>query len=166
MIAVSITKKFSSIAPFFYILLLLILGLFAFHKTFSLAIFGDEWVVLWNVKNSLVITGRWDSYIDQFIGPGYRLGALMMYFLTESFGTDGKAVYIFSFITRFLAASSLFYFLKRRQCSYPVSFVKVSTLHYSKDWSMLLLRLFSFVRCRINRLSYYIGIPIPEVWLG
>ena len=123
MIAVSITKKFSSIAPFFYILLLLILGLFAFHKTFSLAIFGDEWVVLWNVKNSLVITGRWDSYIDQFIGPGYRLGALMMYFLTESFGTDGKAVYIFSFITRFLAASSLFYFLKRRQCSYPVSFV-------------------------------------------
>lgn len=106
-----------------YIFLLLILGVFAFSKTFHLAIFGDEWQVLWIVKNSVVTTGQWDLNINQTIGLGYKMGALLMYLLTEYFGYDGKAIYIFSFITRFLAALTLFYFLRKRECSNKAAFL-------------------------------------------
>lgn len=106
-----------------YIFLLLILGVFAFSKTFHFSLFGDEWYVLWMVKNSVVTTGQWDLNINQTIGLGYKMGALIVYLLTEYFGYDGKAVYIFSFITRFLAALTLFYFLRRRECSNKAAFI-------------------------------------------
>lgn len=119
-----VTKLFTSFPPFvYYILLLLIFGIFAFSKTFYLSLFGDEWLVLWIVKNSVATNGQWDLHIDQTIGQGYKMGALIMYLLTEYFGSDGKAVYIFSFITRFFATLTLFYFLKRRACSNKAAFL-------------------------------------------
>ena len=121
MYLIKIVKSFPSFI--YYISLLLILGVFAFNKTFHLAIFGDEWYVLWIVKNSVVTTGQWDLNINQTIGLGYQMGALLVYLLTEYFGYDGKAIYIFSFITRFLAAVTLFYFLRKRECSNKAAFL-------------------------------------------
>lgn len=108
---------------FFYLLALLIIGILVFYKTFNLAIMGDEWLVMWVVKGAIETTGQWDYGIKLFDWQGYQFGALLMYLLTEYFGTDGTAVYVFSFITRFLAALTLFYFLKRRGCSDKVSFI-------------------------------------------
>lgn len=119
----SITKLFTLFPSTVYILLLLIFGIFGFSKTFHLSLFGDEWQVLWLVKNSVATNGQWDLHINQTIGQGYRVGALMMYLLTEYFGYDGKAVYTFSFITRFFATLTLFYFLRRRECSYLAAFL-------------------------------------------
>jgi len=120
----SVTKQFSSFPSFiYYSLFLLIIGIFAFSKTFHLAIFGDEWQVLYIIKNSIVTGGQWNYHLSEAIGPGYHMGALIMYLLTELFGYDGKAVYIFSFITRLFAALTLFYFLRKRECSNKVAFL-------------------------------------------
>lgn len=120
----SITKLFTLFPPFiYYAMLLLIIGFFAFNKTFHLSLFGDEWQVLWFVKNSVETNGQWDLHINQTIGLGYKMAALIMYLLTEYFGYDGKAVYIFSFITRFFAILTLFYFLRKRECSNIVAFL-------------------------------------------
>lgn len=119
----SITKIATSFPFFVYILLLLIIGVFVFNKTFHLALFGDEWQVLYIFKNAVVTGGQWNVHISQAVGPGYQIGALIMYLLTELFGYDGKAIYIFSFITRFLATLTLFYFLRKRECSNLASFV-------------------------------------------
>ena len=116
-------KKINLLPSFIYILLLLILGVFVFNKTFHLALFGDEWQVLWIIKNSVITNGQWDSQISHAVSPGDRIAALIMYLLTEFFGHDGKAVYIFSFITRFLATLTLFYFLRKRNCSYLAAFL-------------------------------------------
>lgn len=115
-----ITKLFTSFSPS---LLLFIIGIFVFNKTFHLSLFGDEWQMLWIVKNSVATTGQWDFNINQVKWGGYQFGALIMYLLTEYFGYDGKAVYIFSFITRFFAALTLFYFLRKRDCSSIVAFL-------------------------------------------
>lgn len=120
----SITKLFTSFSPFiYYALSLFIVGIFVFNKTFHLSLFGDEWQMLWIVKNSVATTGQWDFNINQVKWGGYQFGALIMYLLTEYFGYDGKAVYIFSFITRFFAALTLFYFLRKRDCSNIVAFL-------------------------------------------
>src|SRR3989344_403469 len=119
----SAIRFFTSFPSFiYYILFLLIIGIFAFSKTFHLALLGDEWYVMWVVKNSVVTNGQWDLHINQTI-PGYRIGALLMYLLTEYFGYDGKGVYIFSFITRFVATLTLFYFLRKRACSNKAAFL-------------------------------------------
>ncbi|MDO8639234.1 MAG: hypothetical protein Q7R43_06675 [Candidatus Daviesbacteria bacterium] len=118
-----IIKKINFFPSFIYMFLLLIIGVFVFNKTFQLALFGDEWQVLYIFKNAVATGGQWNFHISQAVGPGYQIGALMMYLLTELFGYDGKAVYIFSFITRFLAALTLFYFLRKRECSNLASFV-------------------------------------------
>lgn len=101
-------------SPFFYILLVLIAGLVIFNKSFNLSLRGDELQMVWVTKGSLEKTGQWDYGIKQFHWEGYQFGALIMYLLTNYFGADGRVVYLFSFITRFLAASVLFYFLKKR----------------------------------------------------
>lgn len=117
-------KPFTLFSPFiYYALFLFIVGIFVFYKTFHLSLIGDEWQVLWFVKNSVVTNGQWDLHINRTIGLGYKMGALIMYLLTEYFGYDGKAVYIFSFITRFFAALTLFYFLRKRDCSNIVAFL-------------------------------------------
>ncbi|TSC88537.1 MAG: hypothetical protein G01um10147_33 [Microgenomates group bacterium Gr01-1014_7] len=120
----SVTKLFTLFPPFiYYAMLLLIVGIFVFNKTFHLSLIGDEWQMMWIVKNSVVTTGQWDLHINQTFGQGYRMGALIMYLLTEYFGYDGKTVYIFSFITRFFATLTLFYFLRKRGCSYLAAFL-------------------------------------------
>lgn len=123
MVAMSIAKQFSSFPFFYYIFFLLIIGIFAFNKSFHLALIGDEWQVLYIIKNSVITTGQWDSQISQTVSPGDRIAALIMYLLTEFFGYDGKAVYIFSFITRFFAALTLLYFLKKREFSNKAAFL-------------------------------------------
>ncbi len=120
----SFIKLFTSLPSFvYYILFLLIIGVFAFNKTFHLALIGDEWQVLYIMKNSVVTGGQWNSQISQTVSPGDQIAALIMYLLTEFFGYDGKAVYIFSFITRFFAALALFYFLRKRECSNNAAFL-------------------------------------------
>lgn len=119
----SITKRLISFSSIIYILILLTLGIFAFSKTFHLALFGDEWYVIWMVKNSIMTNGQWDLHLNQAHLLGYKTGALIMYLLTEYFGYDGKAVYIFSFTTRFFAALTLYYFLRKRECSNTSSFL-------------------------------------------
>lgn len=84
---------------------------------------GDEWQMIWVVKGSLETTGQWDSGIKLFHWQGYQFGALLIYLLTNFFGYDGKAVYIFSFITRFIATLALFYFLQKRGSSYKAAFL-------------------------------------------
>ena len=119
-----ITKFFTSFPSYiFYIVLLLIFGVVAFNKTFHLSLFGDEWMMLWVIKNSVVTTGHWNTYINQTITPRLQITALISYLLTEYFGSDGKAIYIFSFITRFLASLTLFYFLRKRECSNIAAFL-------------------------------------------
>lgn len=107
----------------YYILAIFIVGLIVFSKTFQLSIMGDEWQMIWVIRGSLETTGQWDSGIKQFNWQGYQFGALIMYLLTNYFGYDGKAVYIFSFITRFLATLALFYFLRKRGSFNKVAFL-------------------------------------------
>lgn len=111
------------IRKFFYPLVLLIIGILAFNKTFNLSLMGDEWQMMWVVKGSVETTGQWDYAMKLFNWQGYQFGALLMYLLTQYFGYDGKAVYIFSFITRFLAALTLLYFLRKRGCSNKAAFL-------------------------------------------
>ncbi len=107
----------------YYVLFIFILGLLIFHKTFQLSLMGDEWQMIWGVKASLETTGQWDFLIKQFHWQGYQVGALLMHLLTYYFGYDGRAVYIFSFITRFAAALTLFYFFIRVGCSNTGAFI-------------------------------------------
>lgn len=121
MLAKKIINSFPS--SVYYILAIFIVGLIVFSKTFHLSIMGDEWQMIWVVKGSLETTGQWDWGIKQFHWQGYQFGALLMYLLTNYFGYDGKAVYIFSFITRFFATLTLFYFLRKRGSSNKIAFL-------------------------------------------
>lgn len=118
-------KKTLTLIPssIYYLLLIFILGLLIFHKTFQLSLMGDEWQMIWGIQGSLETTGQWDFLIKQLHWQGYQVGALLMYFLTHYFGYDGSAVYIFSFITRFAAALTLFYFFIKVGCSKTGAFV-------------------------------------------
>lgn len=117
-------KIISSVpSPVYYCLVILFVGLLVFNRTFQLSLMGDELQMIWVIKGSIETTGQWDFGIKQFHWQGYQFGAFLMHLLTEYFGTDGRAVYISSFITRFLAASALFYFLKKRGISNFSSFI-------------------------------------------
>lgn len=84
---------------------------------------GDDWQMIWVVKGSLATTGHWDTGIKTLHWEAYKIGALLMYLLTNFFGYDGSAVYIFSFLTRYFATLTLFYFLIRRNYSNAVAFL-------------------------------------------
>lgn len=116
-------KRIIILPSVYYILLIFIIGLFVFNKTFNLSLFGDEWQMIWVVKGSFETTGRWDYGIKQFNWQGYQFGALIMHLLTESFGYDGKAIYLFSFISRYFASLALFYFLLKRNLSNKIAFI-------------------------------------------
>lgn len=97
----------------YYLIILFIIGLLVFNKTFHLSIFGDEWQMIWVIKSSLLKTGYWDAGIKYYQWQAYQVGAILMFLITKYFGLNGSAVYFFSFITRFLAAAALFYFIKK-----------------------------------------------------
>lgn len=117
-----VKKGFSLFPQIVYCFLLLFIGLSVFNKTFHLSLMGDEWQMIWVVKGSLATTGHWDSGIKVFHWEGYQIGALLMHLLTNFFGYDGSAVYIFSFVTRYFVAVALFYFLIRRNHSNKIAF--------------------------------------------
>ena len=102
----SLSKFFFKFYPLF---ILLVIGLVLFWPTFHLSIFGDEWQALWYVRSSLALANRFNIYNGY--GP-YAVAAVVVNFVSQIFNDSSRAVYVLSFISRYLAAVSIYFFFK------------------------------------------------------
>ena len=100
------------------LIVIFVVGLILFWPTFSLSVFGDNWLVFWAGKNTLGISQMWGSWLTYF-GP-YSSSHLILYMIQKFFGYSGVALYTISFLTRFMAVLGLFIFLKNRGLSLKI----------------------------------------------
>ncbi len=109
------------VQTFLILSLIFVIGLSIFYKTFSLALFGDEWQLLWMIKSEFIKQGKWVVIRSDF--SPYQPGGMIIYLWTEILNNySGKPIYITAFILRFLAAAALYIFLLRRGVNKLASF--------------------------------------------
>jgi hypothetical protein len=104
------------------LLILAIIGLVVFWKTFQLEIFGDEWEGIWWTTSTLQRTGHFNDRIDY---KPYETAAILLNLVSgaSSLNYNSTSVYLFSYFMRLLAVFSLYYFLLRRGLPVSVSFI-------------------------------------------
>ena len=94
------------------LLMVLIISVFAFRDSFSLSLFGDDWLVLYIFKNQAL---HWSSYLSPY-GPTY----LLMGVIDKFFGLNPFPYFVASLFFRSLAAVFLYaliFFLTRNRLS-------------------------------------------------
>lgn len=100
---------------FIYFILIFVAGFFLYRVTFSTSIYGDEWKVFWLGKSVLETKGN--ILNQQSTDLSYLFEIVIFNFFSKLFGYDGAYYYIFSYLCRFLASLSLFWFLRKRNIS-------------------------------------------------
>lgn len=95
------------------LLVLALIGLAIFWKTFQLEIYGDEWEGIWWTTSTLQQTGHFNDRIDY---KAYELASTLLSFVSGAFNLtySSTQVYLFSFLTRLFATFCLYYFLTKR----------------------------------------------------
>lgn len=104
------------------ILILALIGLAVFWKTFQLEIYGDEWEGIWWTTSTLQTKGVYNNRLDY---KPYETAAILLNLVSgaSSLKYNSTAVYLFSFILRLIAVYFLYLFLIGRKLSTTASFL-------------------------------------------
>lgn len=92
------------------ILFVFVAGIAVFLPTFSMSLYGDEWLILWHgwrgalTQNSVIPNYQWNAY-------GFEI--LVFHYLSKLVGFNGYWFYGLSFLCRFSTAVMLYWFLKQ-----------------------------------------------------
>lgn len=94
-----------------HLILIFLVGLVVFWPSFMTGLYGDEWQMLWYAKAARLN--------PELVGPGtiwnaYGFEMTVFNIIAELFGYDGRFFYAFSFICRFFAVLTFYFFIKRR----------------------------------------------------
>src|SRR4029078_10147628 len=95
------------------LLLIIIIAFIVFFPSFSMALFGDDWLAFYRYRYHYGIwsTGFLHS-INYFFSP-YGMQDFWMGTLERFFGLSSTAYYVTSLVMRLLAASGLYFVMKR-----------------------------------------------------
>lgn len=107
---------------FLVLLILTIIGLAVFWKTFQLEIYGDEWEGIWWTTSTLQTSGHFN---DRIAYKPYELAVILLNVVSgaSGFSYNSTNVYVFSFLTRLFAVFCLYYFLTERKLSRKAAFI-------------------------------------------
>lgn len=113
-----IIKKIFGVTPF---IVVFSCGFYIFWPTISsLGVYGDSLMAYWNARVTFEVQRQLSSWTTYF-NP-YGFSHIFVYLIDKLFGYENDmALYFFTFIFRFLAASSLFFFLRKRNLSRGIS---------------------------------------------
>jgi len=104
-----------------YALIIASIGFLLFKTTFSMSLYGDEWKILWLGESTIKTKGN--ILIQQSTDLSYLFEIIVFNFISKGFGYNGTAYYVLSFLTRYIAALSIFWFLTKRGFSKIASFI-------------------------------------------
>ncbi len=102
------------------IVVLFLLGIILFWPTFSLALYGDEWQMLWFGK--AVNLQKYQITSEDIWGAYWNEMAVFTW-IFDSLGNNGSYYYFFSYICRFLAAAFFYWFLYSQFYSKKIAFL-------------------------------------------
>ncbi len=106
---------------FFYLTLIFLVGVLIFSPSFSSALYGDEWKILWLGEAAIKTSGN--ILNQQSTDLSYLFEIIIFNFFSKVVGYDGTFYYLFSFLTKMVASFSFFWFLRKIKLSHIASFL-------------------------------------------
>ena len=114
-------------------LIILVTSLFTLYPTFHLALFGDDWFVLWNYLHNFNPSSSRQPHLISYFVDTYGPQNLIMGTLYNIFGLESTKYYVISYLFRLIAAISLwlpvFYLTRSKLASFfACLFFSVTTI--------------------------------------
>jgi len=123
-----------------FIFPILLISLFTLYPSFNLALFGDDWLVIYRyVTNVGSISAGFSKHLHEYLTP-YGPTQVFMGILAQFYNYNSTFYYITSYLLRLFAAFSLFpitFYLTRNKlsCFFAVLFFSVTTTGFdTTNW--------------------------------
>lgn len=125
---------------FLFVFFILLISLFTLYPSFNLALFGDDWLVLYRYATNLgSISAGFSKHLNEYLSP-YGPTIVFMGILEQLYNYNSTLYYITSYLFRLFAAFSLFpitFYLTRNKLSafFAVLFFSVTATGFdTTNW--------------------------------
>src|SRR3990167_7588045 len=125
---------------FLFVFSILLISLFTLYPSFNLALFGDDWLVIYRYVSDVgSISVGFSKHLHEYLSP-YGPTQVFMGLLAQLYNYDSTSYYITSYLFRLFAAFSLFpitFYLTRNKLSafFAVLFFSVTTTGFdTTNW--------------------------------
>ena len=125
---------------FLFVFSILLISLFTLYPSFNLALFGDDWLVIYRYVTDVgSISAGFSKHLHEYLSP-YGPTQVFMGLLAQLYNYDSTSYYITSYLFRLFAAFSLFpitFYLTRNKLSafFAVLFFSVTTTGFdTTNW--------------------------------
>ncbi|TSC88539.1 MAG: hypothetical protein G01um10147_35 [Microgenomates group bacterium Gr01-1014_7] len=125
---------------FLFIFSILLISLFTLYPSFNLALFGDDWLVIYRYVSDVgSISAGFSKHLHEYLSP-YGPTQVFMGILEQLYNYNSTFYYITSYLLRLFAAFSLFpitFYLTRNKLSafFAVLFFSVTTTGFdTTNW--------------------------------